>query len=128
MEKLVNYAECINAVQTKRSLYGQLYLKTSNTYETTNVPSYNCHISSRRTSYARQFRVRIMNAQLIPHKPFMIQSITKSDLTYTKFRARVLESPLSLLIWFKVVIESEHFEAIGVSDATQIGEFVTLKR
>ena len=57
----------------------------------------------------------------------MIQSITKSDLKYTKFRARALESPLSLLIWFKVVIESEHFEAIGVSDATRIGEFVTLK-
>ena len=68
-----------------------------------------------------------MNAQLIPHKPFMIQSITKSDLIYGNFKARVLESPLSMLIWFKVVIESEHFEAIGVSDATQIGEFVTLK-
>ena len=48
-------------------------------------------------------------------------------MEYTKFRARALESPLSLLIWFKVVIESEHFEAIGVSEATRIGEFVTLK-
>ena len=97
-EKLVNYAECITAVQTKKSLYGQLYLKNSNTYETTNVPSYNCHISSRRTTYARQFRVRIMNAQLIPHKPFMVQSITTLDLIYENFKARALESPLSLLI------------------------------
>ena len=31
VEKLVNYAECIEAVQTKRSLYGKLYLKNANT-------------------------------------------------------------------------------------------------
>ena len=127
MEKLVSYSECIQAVQTKRSLYGKLYLKNVNTYETNNIPTYNCHISSRKTTYARQFRVRIMNAQLTPHKPFMIQSITGSDLEYTKFRARPVESPLSLLIWFKVIIESEHFETIGVSEATKIGEFVSLK-
>jgi len=33
---------------------------------------------------------------------------------------------LSLLIWFKVIIESEHFEIIGESEATKIGEFVSL--
>ena len=68
-----------------------------------------------------------MNAQLIPHKLFMVQSITKSNLVYKNFKARAHESPLSLLIWFKVVIESRHFEPIGLSEVTQIGDFITLQ-
>ena len=68
---------------------------------------------AKKNTYSRQFRVRVMNAQRIPHKPFMVQSITKSNLEYKSFEARAQESPLSLLIWFKMVIESEHFEPIG---------------
>ena len=99
-------------MQTKTSLYGKLYQTGQNKFSTNNIPRYTCHVSSRRDSKTREFRIRIMGAQLKPHKPIMIQSITKTTMYYSKFRVRPVESSNSVLIWFKIVVEQQHFEPI----------------
>ena len=46
---------------------------------------------------------------------------------YSKFRVRPTDSPNSMLIWFEIVIERQHFEPIGITLCTQIDDIITMQ-
>ena len=119
---------CLQAVSTKKTLYGQLTKVRKGEWQTTSRDRFLCHWLKTESESFPHFTLTAYHGELVGADPFIHQDLTLSQCLYDNFSCAPKEKPHSVLVWPKVNHTRRRFQYLGNYTIHRVGDYILIPK